>query len=415
MEWKRLIDESHSSYLPLKNKLEEIKDYFLKKSNEEILEEKGVSLLGGASGISLFLLQYGSAFNEEEVFDKGIDLISLVFNTLGSMDLLDTHAGGLSGIGWLLEYFEQKKFIECDTDEVLSDCDEILYSSMITNIKEHENFDFLHGGIGNILYFLNRKKSKVIASYIQEFIDELYKYAVKEEDGGIKFRSKIYPKENVEQWVYNLSLSHGMVSIMIAMAKIIRKYPEVKGPKELLYGIYKYVRRYDNFYKEELARFPSWINYNEEDPPSTGSRLGWCYGDLGIGMAMLISGDIIGDNELKAYGKDILEETTKRKTKLETNINDGCLCHGTAGIIHIYNRAFQYTSSDKLKKGAEYHANALPQDFSDDNFPLGYKLLRLDSVEFEDTFLEGIAGVGLVIIALITDQSPDWDASLLIS
>ena len=80
--------------------------------------DNNISLLGGYAGIALFYNYYGKYSKKEDYAEKSFTIISNIFDKISSGELYPTFAGGLAGIGWLIEFLEQNDFIESDTDEL---------------------------------------------------------------------------------------------------------------------------------------------------------------------------------------------------------------------------------------------------------------------------------------------------------
>ena len=135
-------------------------------------------------------------------------------------------ASGLAGIGWVLDHLNNEGFIELDNDELLSQLDNYLLQVMKADINKNYN-DFLHGAVGYGLYFLQRHQSTKLIHLKQFYIkalesllDHLKTSAVKHEEGSKWMTSMHMKKENCDKKVCNLSLSHGMSSIISFLSEL---------------------------------------------------------------------------------------------------------------------------------------------------------------------------------------------------
>lgn len=99
-------------------------------------------------------------------------------------------------------------------------------------------------------------------------------------------------------------------------------------------------------------------------------------------------------------------------------VYDAGLCHGAAGVAHIFNRFYQDTHNEVFKEAALYWFNqTLEMDTFQDGLA-GYKAsISTSGTEYENCtgLLEGIAGIGLALIGAVADFEPNWDECLLIS
>jgi len=85
-------------------------------------------LLFGKMGMAIFLFHYAQYTHAEDIRDKAFDLVFHITKNL-NISLIN-YTNGISGIGVGIEYLIQHKFLEGNTDEVLEDFDEILYSQI---------------------------------------------------------------------------------------------------------------------------------------------------------------------------------------------------------------------------------------------------------------------------------------------
>jgi len=103
----------------------------------------------------------------------------------------------------------------------------------------------------------------------------------------------------------------------------------------------------------------------------------------------------------------------------EGRIYDCCLCHGAAGVAHIFHRMYRLTGDGRLRDAAvEWFRRALDLRDPDhgiagfpavDTAPGGREYLR------DPSLLGGASGVGLALLAAISDLEPAWDRRLLLS
>lgn len=160
--------------------------------------------------------------------------------------------------------------------------------------------------------------------------------------------------------------------------------------------------------------FPN-LSLDSELPKS--SRLAWCYGDLGISVALYQAGKITQNREWINKSVEILLHSTKRRTFETTFAIDGGLCHGTAGIAHIYNRMYKCTSIEDFKLTSDFWFSETLKMAKFPDGLAGFKAWRTPergNWALESGFLEGIAGIGLAMISAVSDIEPNWDECLLL-
>ena len=88
------------------------------------------------------------------------------------------------------------------------------------------------------------------------------------------------------------------------------------------------------------------------------------------------------------------------------------LCHGTAGIAHIFNRAYHYTGIDDFRESAHYWFKQTIKEV-----PTAVELNRasLEQLKIELPLLLGLCGTGLALMSAVDDIEPGWDSCMFLS
>jgi hypothetical protein len=110
-------------------------------------------LLNGKMGICIYLYHFYRITGNKVYEDYAGELLEDIFSSLSNKTPGDFESG-LAGIGWGIEYLAGNGFVDADTDEVLSEFDQIL-SEKICHAS-HLKFTFLSGITGIGFYFLSR-------------------------------------------------------------------------------------------------------------------------------------------------------------------------------------------------------------------------------------------------------------------
>ncbi len=404
--WKSIYTEPNQS---IKEKIQSIATE-IKKHN---IDPNNIGLLGGNSGLLLFLFYFAKYSNKVEYEELGYEIIDSIFDSLNNKAPQTPFSGGLAGIGWTINHLVDNGFFEADTNEIFSDVDVVLYKTMIENIKNKE-YDYLHGALGFGMYFLSRPLTDEIKSYLTHVIDELENIGIKEGSDKIKW---VYPFELNEnnKKIYNLGLSHGIASIIAFLSKVYEKGIHQNKSKELLTKSVNYLLGQELDTNQFTSHFPSVI---EPGINPNSSRLAWCYGDMGITIALWQAGKKFQNKLWKERAIEVLVHNSKRKNPEDTLINDAGLCHGSIGVAHIFNRMYNYTESKELKEAAKFWTEKTIEMATFPDGLAGFKKYSpTDEPKYVNSygFLEGIAGIGLSLMATISEIEPNWDECLLLS
>jgi hypothetical protein len=132
------------------------------------------------------------------------------------------------------------------------------------------------------------------------------------------------------------------------------------------------------------------------------SRIAWCYGDLGIGALLLQASEDYGQGRLTLYAQELLNSCAKRAPD---GVTEPTLCHGSSGVAHIFNRAYQETGNINYLEAAQQYFD-LTLSFLEDT--------RLCGV-IGDGFLDGVIGIALALTSAICPIEPKWDRLLMLS
>ena len=139
-----------------------------------------------------------------------------------------------------------------------------------------------------------------------------------------------------------------------------------------------------------------------EDCDVSHQRLGWCRGEPGIAIALLAAARALRRDDLMDRAIALaLAPYTRRTPRWPV---EPTLCHGAAGIGHLYNRMYQATGDGRLAEHARTwlrtamfmhrHQSASP------------------SLNPDCSLLTGTAGLGLALLAGVTPTAPSWDRVL---
>lgn len=407
MKWQPIgMDDKQKNALT--GKLNEIVEALQKEANA--VESAG--LMGGKIGIAPFFFYYALYTQKEEYFDIGFDLIADTFDLINEGFSYHTFAGGLAGVGWMIMHLVQADILDMDADEVLESLSPYLSKAMMYDM-DNGNYDYLHGALGTGLYFLSRVETESEKKSLEQLMTELAKHAQKEEDGALKWETTLDHEKGTRG--FNLSLSHGLASFIVILARIWQAGIAREQAAELLEGAVKYVTKQQHDPKEFNCFFPSWV---QEGEASRGSRLAWCYGDLGVSTALLQAARIVGNKEWESLALEAAAFSTRRRDLQESGVVDSGLCHGSAGIAHLYNRLYHYTGESQFKDSSLYWLDETIKQARFEDGLAGYKAWHTEKYggwTKEYGLLEGVAGIGLAFLAALSDIEPNWDRSLLLS
>ena len=373
------------------------------------------SLASGYPGIALFYSYYSQFTQDTHYQNLSSSIIENCFEYIAQNDATYTFADGIAGLGWTIQHLLKNNLLE-GTEDALDEIDDYLKQVSIYQIKSG-NYDFLHGSMGCGIYFLERA-NKVSHDALGKLINGLSKTAVRKEEGIFWPDRFINAAQNRQDLIANFGLAHGLPSIAVFLSKVYNKDIKQIQCKELLEQCINFMLSYASYLKTSKNFLPQSILYgaklNEVDYKG---RLAWCYGDLGIAIALYQASISLTRDDWKQIAVNIVINTTHRIHYEDTMIVDGGVCHGMAGVAHIYKRFYYYTENVLFLDSANYWYSRLLKFIENrgiDNFSEWYPPQNKWIESFG--LLTGLAGVGISLISAVSDDiEPKWDRCLLLS
>lgn len=368
-------------------------------------------LYNGNCGIVLFLFYYAKYTKDYKYAELAESLlVKLLDNSFHNISL-SSFSGGLSGVLYFFEFLREHDFVDIDVSEYKDDIEQYLVTYMQREIKKGQ-YDFMHGAIGIGLYFL---KARLSVNNIQVLTDYLYETAEKDFSNRIfKWKSIIDYDKN--EMGYNISLSHGISSIIIFLSRLIQANICNNKILSMQEGAVNYILSQEYHMEETLSQFPSQSLENTTYTIQNGySRLAWCYGDLGIGLALLQAGRSIKNIKWIEKGLQVLEGSTVRRNLYQNYVIDAGICHGSAGIAMIYNRLYLDTNRSCFLMASQYWYNVTFEMASFENEIAGYKTYLRGEWMSDYSLLTGVSGIGLSLLSYLYEDRQEWDEIFLLT
>jgi len=375
----------------------------LKEISEQLLisKENNLGLYTGLSGMNIFHAHYSK--NNDTIIQN----IEKCINIISSGNVLHTFCSGVSGFLWSLKHLISIDVLSKNDVELFNQLNPFLNKKMVEDLN-NDNWDFLHGALGVANYFLEDLNINTI-KYIEYLIKDIERKSIKDKN-GYKLSSFVFDNEKNYRKVFNLSLSHGMASIISFLSKAYSL--GIYKNKWLLNGIIEFYINNMN----DLQKYNSYFsNTISEDDELCTSRLAWCYGDLGIGISLYEAAVNLGNKALEELSISLFMHSAKRNNLADNSVKDAGICHGTAGISLIFNRMYKNTQIIEFKEAADYWLIETLKMARFNDGLAGFKAFHgEDGWINEYSLLEGISGIGLVLLSSLSKEDLFWDECLLI-
>lgn len=369
----------------------------------ESSDNNNFGLLDDNGGKILFFSYYYKLTKDKRWLNALEREVQASFDLLSTQILPANFCNGIAGYFVLFNFLQQEKLYDIDTKKAEEYYKKYLETELFSEI-ENGAYDFLYSSLGIAYYFLLVGDFQLIDKYLSLLFDKAIK-----DNNKLFWIDKSDPDRN---FTANIGMAHGMSSIIIFLSKVLNQGINVERSIKLLQGSLNFILSQKLLESKNDNLYPS-LSLNDKD---LRSRLGWCYGDLMIGLAFWNAGKVLKDIKCMQEALKIFENTIKRKDLQSNFVVDPGLCHGTSGISLIFKRiyletndynyyeAYSYWLIETLKMAKYHDCHSQYKYWSDGKFQ-----------PCTNSLLEGLSGIALVLLSYLAPNSfLEWDKLLLL-
>jgi hypothetical protein len=409
MTWAPIVPTGSDRYEEITALLFEIEA----ELNSRLRNVSDPTLLNGTAGMAFYFQYFGKFLSDRTRIKKGCNLIAQSIDSVGN-DCGLAFGNGIAGILFSYQHSINSGFFDGPT-RFLKKIDSRLAQEGIQQFHEN-NYDLFYGGLGIANYFLERN---VFSEKTKE-LELLNAALVKTSRNTVRGVGWLYfpgrlTKDDHEP-VYNLGFVHGMPSILsfISLSTRLNFIKHSTLPELVAQFLINNQNHANN-----ISRFPNSVTEDFNSDASTRvSRLGYCYGDIGVSLSFAEASRVVRSRQIRRAMTNVLTSTAQR-TQSDAGMKDCCFCHGMSGNLHIFNRLYHQTRRAEFRRATLYWLDALltkrkvQGDISAFDF-CGYNSTsKKYELRSELGLLEGYTGVALALLSCISNQEPAWDRSLL--
>jgi lantibiotic modifying enzyme len=379
-------------------------------------------LSSGYAGLALFYAYLACVTQRES--DQQTSrryLKSALDSVLAGKVLSASLYGGVSGVAWTAQHLQQHG-IECEL-EGFQDSVEDALGRTLKHWPRAAPFDLVEGLAGVGVYFLERLPSRKAELFLTRIVTLLEKFA-EHTDEGITWRTS---PESLPAWqaklaplgYYNLGLAHGIPGIIALLAEIVASGIKGKRAERLLDGTVAWLRN-KKLPSDSRSAFTRWLLPRPPQDYLPATRVAWCYGDLGIAVALLQAGRCVGEASWRKEALELAHRTSSRRSKEDAQVTDAGFCHGSAGNGHLFNRLFHATGDLPCREAALYwFRQTLSYRQGRGRKGIGGYLAWMGDPRSklqggrgwvqDPGILMGAAGIGLALLSAVRPVEPSWD------
>jgi hypothetical protein len=373
------------------------------------------SLAGGTAGLAVlhgYLAQTGRGPETDAVARRCLrHAIAAMSERPGTASLYS----GLTGVGWAIAHL-RPRWPGRDDEDDLAEIDEVLLDHLDQSPWRGE-YDLIEGLVGFGVYALERLPRPAAITCLERVVDRLAETAEPQGEGeGITWWTDpawlpAETRTGFPRGYYNLGLAYGVPGVIGLLGKACAAGVARDRAWPLLDGAVRWLREQDG-----ADGFGYWV-----DPGARRdkARLAWCYGDSGVAAALLGAARCVAEPAWESSALAIAHRAAERPYA-DAGIKDAALCHGCAGLGHLFNRMFQSTGEPRLAQAARAWFEWTLAMRCPGRGIGGYEAWQADAAgrptwSADPGLLNGAAGIALALLAATTSIEPRWDRMLLVS
>jgi hypothetical protein len=389
------------------------------------------SLAGGSAGLAVlygYLAQNGHGHDSDALARRYLQHAAAA---VAERPATASLYSGLTGVGWAMAHLLLEKGIgpfcakhpwgrsgKMDLSpfpaDDLAEIDEVLLDHLDQS-PWRDHYDLIQGLVGFGVYALERLPRPAATACLERVVDRLAETAEHQGDGTTWWTDPVWlsaeTRAEYARGYYNLGLAHGVPGVIGLLGQVCAAGVARDKARPLLDGAVRWLLEQDG-----PEGFGYWVGPGARRDKA---RLAWCYGDPGIAAALLGAARCVGQPAWEAAALAIARRAAQRPFD-QSGVRDAGLCHGSAGLGHLFNRMFQATGEPWLAEAARAWFEWTLTMRRPGQGIGGYEAWNSDgaggqSWSSDTDLLNGAAGIALALLAATTSTEPLWDRMLLVS
>jgi hypothetical protein len=382
-------------------------------------DHRNPSLASGSAGLAICTGQFAHTRSDQQAADVALTYLEDAIDVLATEPLTSSLYSGFTGIAWAVELVD--RLLGSDSEDRNGDIDDAL-TSLLSRYPGHAPYDLINGLVGLGVYALARWPRPGAVSCLLGVVEQLDRRARHDQDGIYWWTppSRVGPRgERYRPAGVDLGVAHGIAGVIPFLARVYRLGLARQTVRPLLGGSVCWLLAH----MVDTAAGPTVPSFVAEGVEPGPARSAWCYGDPGVAAALLLAARDAGEPAWASTATELAVRAAARPAD-QTGVADAGLCHGSAGLAHMFGLMHQLTAEPALARAARFWVErtldlcsaavpgaAAPAD------PAG-EVTCTDGARPACNgpgLLEGSAGVALAMEAACTVAEPAWNQMLLVS
>lgn len=343
----------------------------------------------GLLGTALFWTYYAHFANDDSGNERSRRLLTEAIRCVTQPYTGRNFPKELAELGIFLEYAKANNLLDIDTNMLLTGADQLL-AKTVKECLARRDFDPYSGALSMGSYFIGRLPSQDSARvHMAELVVGLRQIAVTNEAGQLYWPSQLFGDDRIY-----LGLSHGTAAILVFLSRAVESGIQASLATDTIQRAVGYLLAQQQDYRQVGSFYPNIVG--ETGQPT---RLGLCYGDMGVAYSLLRAARVLNDASLEQQARTIFTVSATRRSPATSGINDAGILYGAAGTALLFDKAYELTGQPDLDEAARYWYERIPEFAVHHNATAGFQ--GTFNQHFPHTnwaFMEGIAGIGVTLM-----------------
>jgi len=374
--------------------------------------DESPDLGGGSAGTAIFFAELARVTRSQRDGDAAIERMDRSIDALADEVRSAGLYAGITGIAWATEYVAARLFDTHDDDDACDEIDDAITRNLC-EVPWRGQYDLISGLVGIGVYALARRRRA--PSLCDRVVERLLELRRVEASGTTWFTEPALlsstQRTQAPHGMHNLGLAHGVPGVIAFLGHALACAGHDVA------GVLEDSTRWLDGQRLSDASPSAFGWWSGAGATSNPSRAAWCYGDPGIAAALLIAAKALAHPELEQAALRVAHRAAGRPWQSSGAVDAG-LCHGTAGLMHIFHRIYRATGDETCRRAAcEWFDRtlALRGDGGVAGFTPHLVDEKQDPLPGQATgMLNGAAGIGLALLAAVGNAAPGWDRVLLV-
>lgn len=205
-----------------------------------------------------------------------------------------------------------------------------------------------------------------------------------------------------------LGLTDGVAATLLLLSRLSGSVPGLDLRPSVRQGVQRLLalRHPVDFAEQRYAVFPYQV-HRATGAASFSAELSWRRGDLGPAVLLYEAQDLLQDAELAHMAELVGLNTLLRTTGPATQVASSLLGPGAAGVAHLYHKLFHASGQQPAYRQGYLFWLGQTQHWLHQELATGLHAQR------QGNLLDGLAGVGLVLLSALSGSRLHWDAVVL--